>query len=87
MPNFSVMADNMRFWAENNGEGVLTNAAYQSEGAERDVMRTWVEAKLMWNPSLDVCELMEEFITGYYQGDMMDAFIERLLDLAIDLWW
>lgn len=72
MPNFSVMADNIRFWIEHHAEGVMTQGAYQSGGAERDWMRSWVLAKLMWDPTLDVYELMQDFIWGVF-GDAAPA--------------
>jgi len=66
MPNMEVIAENIQFFVENNAEGVMTQGAYQSPGAERDWMRAWVIAKLTWNPSLDVLELMADFIWGHY---------------------
>lgn len=66
MPNMEVIAKNIRFFVDNNAEGVMTQGAYQSPGAERDWMRAWVIAKLLWNPALDVVELMQDFIWGHY---------------------
>jgi hypothetical protein len=68
MPNMDVIADNIRFWVENNAEGIMTQGAFQSHGAERDLMRSWVIAQLMWNPQLDANELMDDFIRGYFGG-------------------
>jgi hypothetical protein len=65
MPNFDVVADNIRFWVENKAEGVLLQGAYQGPG-ERDEMRAWVFAKLMWDPSRDVDALSRDFIRGHY---------------------
>ena len=58
----------------------MTQGAYQSPGSERALMRSWVIAKLMWNPSLDVNELVQDFIWGYY-GDAAPQIAEydRLL--------
>jgi energy-converting hydrogenase Eha subunit C len=66
MPNLEVIADNIRFWCANNAEGLLTQGAFQSHGAERDLMKAWIIAKLMWNPALDVFELAQDFIWGYF---------------------
>ena len=35
-------------------------------GVEFAELRTWVLAKLMWDPSLDNQKLIEEFVNGYY---------------------
>jgi len=80
MPNMEVIADNIRFFVENNAEGIMTQGAYQSPGAERDWMRSWVIAKLMWDPSRDLWELMRDFAWGHYgkAGAAMAAY-DRLL--------
>jgi hypothetical protein len=66
MPNFSVVAENIRFYADNHVHGVMTQANYNTPGADREWMRCWVFAKLMWNPRLDYRELMKDFIFGHY---------------------
>jgi hypothetical protein len=80
MPNMEVIADNIRFWIENHAEGIMTQANYQTPGSERDEMRSWVIAKLMWDPSLDLNALVNDFIYGHY-GKAAPAIAEydRLL--------
>lgn len=75
MPNMEVVAKNISFFVDNNAEGVMTQGAYQSPGAERDWLRSWVIAKLTWAPSLDVQELMNDFIWGHY-GNAAPAIAE-----------
>ena len=65
MPNMDVIADNIRFWVENKAVGVMTQGGYQST-SERDELRSWVIAKLMWDPSLDLNALVEDFALGHY---------------------
>lgn len=83
MPNMEVIADNIRFWIENNAEGIMTQGSYQSPGSERDEMRSWVIAKLMWDPRLDLDALVNDFIYGHY-GKAAPAIAEydRLLRQA-----
>ncbi len=66
MPNMDVMAENIRFYVEHNSEGVMLQANYQTAGSERDWLRSWVAAKLLWNPSLNLYDLMDDFIYGYF---------------------
>jgi len=66
MPNLEVIDKNIKFLMANHAEGIMTQGAYQSPGAERDWLRSWVIAKLMWDPSRDLHELMRDFIWGYY---------------------
>ena len=65
MPNMDVIADNISFWVDNHAIGVMTQGGYQST-SERDEMRSWVIAKLMWDPTRDVNALVEDFIDGHY---------------------
>ncbi len=66
MPNLDIMAENIRFYVANNAEGVMLQANYQTVGSERDWMRSWVAAKLLWNPSLNLYDLIDDFIYGYF---------------------
>ena len=75
MPNMEVVAKDIRFLVENNAEGIMTQGAYQSTGAEREWLRSWVTAKLMWDPSRDLNELIKDFIYGHY-GNAAPAITE-----------
>jgi hypothetical protein len=66
MPNMEVIAENIRFWVRNHAEGIMTQANYQTPGSERDEMRSWVIAKLMWDPTLDLKALILDFTYGHY---------------------
>ena len=66
MPNMDIIAENIRFYVNNNAEGVMLQANYQTVGSERDWLRSWVTAKLLWNPSLNLYDLMDDFIYGYF---------------------
>jgi len=66
MPNMNVIAKNIRFFVKNNAHGVMTQGNCQGPGSEREWLRSWVIAKLMLYPSMDVNELMDDFIFGHY---------------------
>ena len=65
MPNLDVMTANIRFWIKNHAEGVMLQGGYQGP-AERDQLKCWVTAKLLWNPSWDEKALARDFIEGHY---------------------
>jgi hypothetical protein len=65
MPNLDVIADNIRFWVDHRAVGVMTQGGYQSI-SERDELRSWVIAKLMWDPSRDLQTLVDDFTAGHY---------------------
>jgi hypothetical protein len=74
MPNIPVIADNIRFWVANHAEGIMTQGGYQST-AERDELKSWVIAKLMWDPTRDENALVRDFTYGHY-GKSADAMME-----------
>ena len=65
MPNLDVIVANIRFWIKNHAEGVMLEGGYQGP-AERDQFKSWVAAKLLWNPALDERALARDFIQGHY---------------------
>ena len=65
MPNLDVIAANIRFWVKHHAEGVMLQGGYQGP-AERDEMKSWVTAKLLWNPAGDENALALDFIRGHY---------------------
>jgi sialidase-1 len=65
MPNIDVMAANIRFWVENNAEGVMLQGGYQGP-AEDDELKCWVTSKLLWDPSRDENALVQDFVWGHY---------------------
>jgi hypothetical protein len=67
-PNFHVLADNIKFFIENNVKGVFEEAAVTAYGGtEFAELRAWVLGKLLWNPYQDTDSLVHEFLTGYYR--------------------
>lgn len=74
MPNIDVMAANIRFWAKNHAEGVMLQGGYEGP-AENDEMKCWVASKLLWDPTRDEKELVQDFIWGYY-GNAAPALAE-----------
>lgn len=65
MPNIDVMAANVRFWVENHAAGVMLQGGYEGP-AERDELKSWVMAKLLWDPSRDEKALTQDFLLGHY---------------------
>ena len=65
-PNLRVLGPNVRFFVDHSVKGLFEQGAYTSNGAEMAELRAWVLAKLLWDPTLDGQELIDEFIAGYY---------------------
>ncbi len=62
-PNLRVLGDNMRYYVDHSVKGMFCEASPPAEVAE---LRTWLLAKLMWNPAADVEQLIDTFCGGYY---------------------
>ncbi len=95
--NFDVLQRNLQFFAENNVIGVYEEGnytAWESDG-EFAELRSYILAKLMWNPDEDVDKLMYDFCEAYYgkgaQGivDFINYIDENSGGIAVDLenWW
>jgi hypothetical protein len=87
MPNMRAVASNIRYFAQNNINGVFMQGNFQTNGGDRDFMRAWVIAKLLWNPYLNERELAKDFIYGYY-GQAAPAILkyENLLwDIGLEI--
>ena len=65
-PNLHVLADNIRFFIDNNTIGLFEQGDVYCDAGDFVRMRNWVISRLMWNPDLDENKLIEEFLTGYY---------------------
>jgi hypothetical protein len=64
-PNFRVLQPNVRFFAENHARGMFAQGNREVRG-ELAELRSYVLAKLLWNPESDVQKLIDEFLRGYY---------------------
>jgi hypothetical protein len=65
-PNLRVLGPNVKFFVAHNAKGIFEQGAYTTNGAEMAELRAWVLAKLLWDPTRDGQELIDEFIDGYY---------------------
>lgn len=62
-------------------KGYFGQAANASPGAETPQLRAWLIGRLTWDPSLDVDDLISEFVAGYYgpgAGPHVDAYLRVL---------
>ena len=64
-PNMSSWAEDARFFAENRVRAVFNQADTTRIGPWVD-MRSWIAGKLLWDPFLDMNQLVDTFLSGYY---------------------
>ena len=83
-PNFAVLQPNIRTFIENNAIGIMEQAAYQSRGGEFAELRAYLIAKLLWNVNVDVDEVVDDFMYGYYgrAGQYVGEYFDLLQGLV-----
>ncbi len=79
-PNLHILADNIRFFIDNNTIGLFEQGDIYCDAGDFVRMRNWVISRLMWNPDLDENELIDEFLTGYY-GENAAPYLRQYWDL------
>jgi hypothetical protein len=66
-PNYLPLAEDLRFFADHNVVGVFEQAdCFNQLAGDMLPLRAWVQAHLLWDPSLDQDKLTDEFLRGYY---------------------
>lgn len=95
--NFDVLQENIKFFAENNVIGIYEEGNYTASESDAEFaeLRTYILARLMWNPDEDVDKLMYDFCEAYYgkgaQGivDFINFIDENNGGISVDIknWW
>lgn len=75
-PNYRVLAPNINFYVNHKVVGIFEQGDYQCETGDFVQLRNWVVAKLLWDPSLNPQDLINEFISGYYAPDLVPIYRE-----------
>lgn len=84
LPNMPVVAENLRFYAKHGVTGVFLQAEHNStRGSDRELMRSWVWAKQLWDLSLDTRDTIRDFTYGFYgkAAEPMNRYDDSLWDM------
>ena len=65
-PVEAVLQDNIRFFAESGAVALFELGDYQGQHGDLAELKTYLVAKLCWNPEADVRALEKTFTDGYY---------------------
>ncbi len=65
-PNLYVLKPNIQFFINNGVTGIYEEACYYTKGSELQELRSYVMAKLLWDPSYDTDKAIDEFCAAYY---------------------
>lgn len=64
-PNFHVLQPNLKFFVDNNAFMMFQQGS-GSLKSDFNEMKSYIIAKLLWNPDADVNSITHEFLEGYY---------------------
>ena len=77
--NWKTMQPHIQDFRDNHAIGILEEGDYQTVSCELRELRSWLLAKLMWNPDADVDALIRDFTDGYYGA--AGRYVRDYLDL------
>ncbi|WP_167614029.1 DUF4838 domain-containing protein [Maribellus sediminis] len=75
-PNIQTLQPNIRFFRDNNATWIFEQHSHNP--SELFELRSWLTAKLLWNPDLNTDDLITEFVNGYY--DEAGVYIKKYID-------
>lgn len=76
-PNIETLRPNIHLFKDNNAKWVFEQ--HSNNPSELFELRSYIMAKLLWNPNLDLDTLIAEFTDGYYKE--AGPFIKEYIDL------
>ncbi|WP_187269520.1 DUF4838 domain-containing protein [Flagellimonas hymeniacidonis] len=77
-PNIYTLQPNIQLFRNNNAKWVFEQHSHNP--SELFELRSYITAKLLWNPDLDFDELLTEFTDGYYEqaGPYIKKYVELI---------
>ena len=78
-PNYDTIAPNIRSLIENHITGIFAQGVYDTPGLDFEELKAYLFAKLLWNPSLNTEQLINEFMAAYFGP--AGAPLKRYLDV------
>jgi len=76
-PNMHTLGPNIRFFSSNNAKWIFEQHSYNP--SELFELRSYLTAKLLWNPEMDTDELISEFTDAYYEE--AGSYIKDYIDI------
>ncbi|MDH7603465.1 MAG: DUF4838 domain-containing protein [Melioribacter sp.] len=91
-PNFQVLQPNIQLFVKHNIKMIFQQGAGKRCATEFGELRTYLIAKLLWDPNTNVDSVMNDFLYGYYgpAGEHIREYIDlmrnELIKSGHDLW-
>jgi len=77
-PNIHTLQPNIRFFRDNHATWVFEQHSHHP--SELFELRSFLTAKLLWNPDLDANEIITDFVNGYY--DEAGVFVKQYINFV-----
>jgi hypothetical protein len=77
-PNIHTLQSNIRFFRDNHATWVFEQHSHHP--SELFELRSYLTAKLLWNPDMDASEIITDFVNGYY--DEAGVHVKNYIDLV-----
>lgn len=83
-PNLHVLQPNIQFFVK-NGVTAMFEQGNREVGGEFAELRAYLISKLLWNPSLNVDSVMQDFLVGYYGKAALpiDTYINEMREALL----
>ncbi|MEA3477209.1 MAG: DUF4838 domain-containing protein [Bacteroidota bacterium] len=84
-PNLHVLQPNLRFFVENNAFLMFQQGSGGS-WSEFHELRSYLIAKILWNPDVDLDIVRKDFLDGYYgaAGPFISEYINTMQDALVN---
>lgn len=79
-PNLLTLQPNVQLFRDNNAKWIFEQ--HSNNHSELFELRSYILAKLLWNPDVDLELLIADFVDGYYEE--AGPFVARYIDLVHD---
>lgn len=77
-PNIHTIQPNIKFFRDNHAKWVFEQ--HSNNPSELFELRSYIMAKLLWNPDRGIDELITEFTNGYYKE--AGVYVKKYIDLV-----
>jgi hypothetical protein len=77
-PNIHTLQPNIKFFADNNAKWIFQQ--HSNNNSSLFELRSYLLAKLLWNPEQPSDEIIKEFCNGYYEeaGPFIENYVQEL---------
>lgn len=84
-PNYNILRENIKYYAQHNVVGMLSQGNYNGKGADLNEFKSYILSKLYWNPFMSDAEYeyhITDFLEGFYGKGWQ--YIRKYMDILLE---